>query len=497
LRLLKYNKLNKIFILIFLLNGIHYAQEPGDIIVAELMEFMTAEAIQAELKDEIEEFDIKWSIEYGVTLYRLEYYTTDTWNNMTVASGVLAIPNGLNQNYPMISFQHGTVLKRTSVASVNGFDIISMWLGGRGKVTCIPDFLGLGVSQILHPYMVSRPSATVVVDMIRASKYLCDSLNIGLSGQLFLAGYSEGGYVTMAAHKYIEEELLPSELTVTASAPCAGPYDLSTVMLNLMLTPEPYDQPNYLPYTVFAYNDAYSIYSSPSDFLISPYDTLLPPLFDGTHSAGEVNDAMPLIPLDIFIPEIVIEISSNEDHPLRLKLEENDLYQWVPQAPMTLFHSNEDELVPVQNALNAYEYFIEHGAENVQIYTENLGSHTEAAGVLLLAAAAWMEEISTLSSHDAIITPKIFTLNQNYPNPFNPSTTLKYYLIEKIHISLTIYDLLGKEINQLVNSIQNPGNKSIAWDGTDSFGRSVSAGVYLYQVRTEEYSATKKIVLLK
>ena len=56
MRLLKYNKLKNIFILIFLLNGIHYAQEPGDIIVADLMEFMTAEAIQAELKDEIEEF---------------------------------------------------------------------------------------------------------------------------------------------------------------------------------------------------------------------------------------------------------------------------------------------------------------------------------------------------------------------------------------------------------------------------------------------------------
>ena len=496
MRLLKYNKLNNIFILIFLLNSLNYGQEPGDIIVADLMEFMTAEAIQVELEDEIEEFDLPWNIEYDVSLYRLEYYTTDPWDNLTIASGVLAVPGGVNQNYPIISFQHGTVLKRTSVASENGFDLISMWLGGRGNLTVIPDFLGLGVSQILHPYMLSRPSATAVVDMIRASKYLCDSLNVGLSGQLFLAGYSEGGYVTMAAHKYIEEEL-SSELTVTASAPCAGPYDLSTVMLNLMLTPEPYDQPNYLPYTVLAYNDSYSIYSSPSDFLISPYDTLLPPLFDGTHSASDVNDAMPDIPLDIFIPEIVTEISSNEDHPLRLKLEENDLYQWVPQAPLLLLHSNEDELVPVQNALNAYDYFIDHGAENVQIYTEDLGSHVDAAGILLLAATAWMEELSTLSSHDAIITPKIFTLYQNYPNPFNPSTTLKYYLIEKTHIFLTIYDLLGKEINQLVNSIQNPGNRSIAWDGTDSFGRSVSAGVYLYQVRTEEYSATKKIVLLK
>ena len=139
MRLLKYNKLNNIFILIFLLNGIYYAQEPGDIIVADLMEFMTAEAIQAELEDEIEEFDLPWNIEYDVSLYRLEYYTTDPWDNLTIASGVLAVPGGVNQNYPIISFQHGTVLKRTSVASENGFDLISMWLGGRGNLTVISD----------------------------------------------------------------------------------------------------------------------------------------------------------------------------------------------------------------------------------------------------------------------------------------------------------------------------------------------------------------------
>ena len=102
MRILKYNKLNNIFILIFLLNGIHYAQEPGDIIVAELMEFMMAEAIQAELEDEIEEFDLPWNIEYDVSLYRLEYYTTDPWDNLTIASGVLAVPGGVNQNYPII-----------------------------------------------------------------------------------------------------------------------------------------------------------------------------------------------------------------------------------------------------------------------------------------------------------------------------------------------------------------------------------------------------------
>ena len=75
-----------------------------------------------------------------------------------------------------------------------------MWLGGRGFITAIPDFLGLGVSEMMHPYMVSISSATAVVDMIRAGMYLCDSIDVSVSDQLFLSGYSEGGYVTMAAH---------------------------------------------------------------------------------------------------------------------------------------------------------------------------------------------------------------------------------------------------------------------------------------------------------
>ena len=53
---------------------------------------------------------------------------------------------------------------------------------------------------MLHPYMVALPSATSVVDMIRAGKNLCDSLNVLISEDVFLAGYSEGGFVTMAAH---------------------------------------------------------------------------------------------------------------------------------------------------------------------------------------------------------------------------------------------------------------------------------------------------------
>jgi flagellar hook assembly protein FlgD len=93
--------------------------------------------------------------------------------------------------------------------------------------------------------------------------------------------------------------------------------------------------------------------------------------------------------------------------------------------------------------------------------------------------------------------PIAFTLHQNYPNPFNPTTNLRYDLPEQAQVTLTVFDLMGRQITQLVNTTQDVGYKSVQWNATNSFGKPVSAGVYLYQVRAGEFVQTKKMVLLK
>ena len=93
--------------------------------------------------------------------------------------------------------------------------------------------------------------------------------------------------------------------------------------------------------------------------------------------------------------------------------------------------------------------------------------------------------------------PVTFTLHQNFPNPFNPITTLRYDLPEDNFVMLTVYDMLGREVTQLVNTTQEAGFKAVHWDATDSMGRPVSAGVYLYQIKAGEFVQTKKMVLLK
>ncbi len=93
--------------------------------------------------------------------------------------------------------------------------------------------------------------------------------------------------------------------------------------------------------------------------------------------------------------------------------------------------------------------------------------------------------------------PESFSLHQNYPNPFNPVTTLRYDLPENGYVQLTIYDILGREIRQLVNNIQDAGYKSIIWDGKNDTGQTLGAGVYLYKIQANDFIQTKKMVLIK
>ena len=92
-----------------------------------------------------------------------------------------------------------------------------------------------------------------------------------------------------------------------------------------------------------------------------------------------------------------------------------------------------------------------------------------------------------------------FSLNNiyNYPNPFNPITTLEYDLPEDAVVNITIYDMMGRVVNTLVNGSQTAGYKSIQWDATNNLGEPVSAGMYIYTIQASEFRQTKKMVLLK
>ena len=104
---------------------------------------------------------------------------------------------------------------------------------------------------------------------------------------------------------------------------------------------------------------------------------------------------------------------------------------------------------------------------------------------------------NTLLSTNSEIIPEVFALHQNYPNPFNPITQIRYDLPETKYVSINIYDVMGRKIKSLINSIQDAGYRSIHWNAMSDLGQPVSGGMYIYTIQAGEFRQTNKMVLLK
>ena len=100
-----------------------------------------------------------------------------------------------------------------------------------------------------------------------------------------------------------------------------------------------------------------------------------------------------------------------------------------------------------------------------------------------------------------ITIPETFSLYQNYPNPFNPNTTIQFEIPftekQKVNVELRIYNLQGELIRTLVNEEKSPGIYRVLWNGDDQFGEKVVSGIYLYRINIGEFSAVKKMILVK
>jgi hypothetical protein len=93
--------------------------------------------------------------------------------------------------------------------------------------------------------------------------------------------------------------------------------------------------------------------------------------------------------------------------------------------------------------------------------------------------------------------PMEFRLEQNVPNPFNPTTAIAYTLPERSHVRLEVYNILGQRVRILVDDVQPPGNHDVIFDGVDGNGQPLATGVYLYVIKTDRFTQSKKMLLMK
>jgi predicted esterase len=326
---------------------------------------------------------------YDVDSYKINYSTIDPQGNLVVASGALFIPRGRN-NLSIMSLHHGTVTSRTQVASANPFNTgEGLIAAALGYLALEPDYLGLGDSNILHPYHNAKSSANAVIDFIRAGRSYASSKNITLNGQVFLAGYSEGGYVTLAAHKEIEQNY-SNEIKVTASSPMAGAYDLN-LTASTILQQSTYNQPSYLAFFFQAYNSIYG-WNRINDVFNSPYAERIPSLYDGTKTTDQINAQLTVNVNQLFKQSFLSSFLSGKETAITAAFTANSLLNWTPHAPIRFYHGNADEYVPYQNSVNALNYFKLQGS-TVELITINGGTHESAGIPSILDAITWFESI--------------------------------------------------------------------------------------------------------
>nr|WP_262910472.1 lipase family protein [Pontibacter silvestris] len=330
-------------------------------------------------------------VKYDVSVYKMIYNTTYQGKQIK-ASGLVCVPVGMNAPASVISAQHGTIFRDsdapTGFAELSGFEAFA----AAGYVTLIPDYIGFGESKdIFHPYYDWKHAALTVVDMIKAGKYFYQKEAIPVNNKLFLVGYSEGGFVTLAAQKEIEKN--PGHgLKVTASAAGAGGYDLVSMLGNVKAG-QAYPYPAYLAYVLQSYLYTNSWQRPLTDFFQEPYASKLPQLFDGTKGGSAINRELITDPAALFAPDFFKALQDDsQEQALKQALYENSLAtDWAPQSPTRLYHGTADVIVPFENSQRTYNTFVAQGAKQLEFFPIEGKSHSTAFVPMLDSVVPWVQ----------------------------------------------------------------------------------------------------------
>ncbi len=312
---------------------------------------------------------IELLVRYGVSVYRIVYETVYTDNTPTPASGALVVPK-TSSPLPLMSFHHGTITEDGDAPSYFESDqyMAAVMYSATGYIISLPDYLGYGSSYHLeHPYEHGRSMATASRDMLRAVKEFDLQRNeFKASDKLFLTGYSQGGYATMALLKLLEEEHA-AELSVTAATAGAGAYNKTMFAEYIAGLDEEVEYLNYFLWVLDTYNTVYNINRPYSYYYNEPHATVIAE--SGVFANIEMN------PKKLFTTQFIDGITTGADTEFTEALADNDNYDWKPSTPLQLYHGTDDDFVFYFNSSTAYEAMTSRGSERVEFVTVNGGNH--------------------------------------------------------------------------------------------------------------------------
>ena len=294
------------------------------------------------------------------TFSKVSYASTDNEGNPINLSGLMIFPSGgIEATTPLISHNHGTELEKKFAPSqfvpgqsnIKDFpEVIIAWAISalNNWVIIMPDYQGMGedVGEV-HPYCIKECLAASTADMVQATQASLLNSYPSWSGNTYIMGYSEGGYVTMVA----QQELEKRNVKLNGSLCMEGPYDLSGAMLDVMLADTAFPVPYFLPYMLVAYEDIYPNFFKYDEMLVSPYDTLIPEYTTGFYSTDIVNSIMPAdqILKEVFTDAFIDTLSSTDTKAYQAIYENNSYIGWTPVTETFLWHCVNDDCVSFSN----------------------------------------------------------------------------------------------------------------------------------------------------
>ena len=216
---------------------------------------------------------------------------------------------------------------------------------------------------------------------------------------------------------------------------------------------------------------------------------------------------------DCFIPQDQVAngnpIHPCDDHsPYRISIVRNTYFGWYAGYYSTKkaggVRGDYGEFSPLVG-LNGYKWYSKLAklkAELIRVTEDISKSHVPSARTARTTGIDFnlhnmMDLLVSGVTREGYRLPSEFVLEQNYPNPFNPETVIQYSLPQDSRIELTVFNAVGQKIKQLVSGRQSVGQYKVVWDGRDNKGISVPSGIYIYRIRADHFSATKKLALIR